>query len=229
MRASAWGIGFDFDHTLGIDNKLERVAFLQLLEPIEADGGAPLGTLDDEIARIDALLIEQRAGHCSIESAVEFFVRERGVSQTDGYVERYKRIAIDAVKEFVVPLPGARTLPVRLRDLDVRYAILTNGWAPLQQHKAERVGFDGPVLVSSEIGAQKPEPQAFATLAKVLGLPADRVWFVGDNPETDVAGAIAAGMRGVWLDAEGAAYPMNSPRPSAVIHSLHEVLALVRP
>jgi len=50
------GVGFDFDHTLGIDNKLERVAFLQLLAPIRDDGGAPLGSLFQESAAIDKLL-----------------------------------------------------------------------------------------------------------------------------------------------------------------------------
>ncbi|MGZ3549021.1 MAG: HAD family hydrolase [Vulcanimicrobiaceae bacterium] len=229
MRASAVGIGFDFDHTLGIDNKLERVAFLRMLELIEADGGAALGTLNDEIARVDALLARQRAGGCTIEAAVEQFARERGASQTQRYVDYYKGIVLEAVTDFVVALPGARTLPARLRDREIRYAILTNGWAPLQQRKGECVGFDGPVLVSGEIGTQKPDPGAFAFLADVLALPPERVWYVGDNPETDVAGAIGAGMRGVWLDAEGLTYPPNGPAPSAVIHSLHEVLALVRP
>ncbi len=33
------GIGFDLDHTLEIDNKLERVAFMRLLELVEEHGG----------------------------------------------------------------------------------------------------------------------------------------------------------------------------------------------
>ena len=229
MRASAVGIGFDFDHTLGIDNKLERVAFLRLLELVEAEGGQIRGTLNDEIANIDALLARQRAGGCTIDEAVDHFVNERGVRATPSYVERYKRMALESVSDFVVALPGARSLPALLRDREIRYAILTNGWAPLQQRKGATVGFDGPILVSSEIGTQKPDPGAFAVLADVLALPQEQVWYVGDNPELDVAGAIAAGMHGVWLDAEGVTYPPNGPAPSAVIHTLHEVLTLVRP
>jgi len=35
-------VAFDVDHTLAIDNKLERVAFLRLLARVVDEGGAPL-------------------------------------------------------------------------------------------------------------------------------------------------------------------------------------------
>ena len=63
MNADArTGIGFDIDHTIAIDNKLERVAFLRLLEIVIDDGGYALGSLDDETRRIDELLVAQRSG-----------------------------------------------------------------------------------------------------------------------------------------------------------------------
>ncbi|MGH8164812.1 MAG: HAD family hydrolase [Rhodanobacteraceae bacterium] len=227
MRARA--LGFDFDHTLGLDNKLERVAFMRLLEPIVADGGAVLGTLHEEILRIDALLARQRSGACSIEEAVDGFVRERGVADASGYADEYKRFALAGVDAFVVPLPGARECCARMRDLKIPHGILTNGWSPLQQRKAARVGFEGPVIASADIGSQKPAAGAFAALVTALGTDAADVAYVGDNPAIDVAGALGAGLRAVWLDAEGDAYPANVARPTAVIHSLHEVLAFVRP
>ena len=66
-------LGFDIDHTLGIDNKLERVAFLRLLDAMCNDGAKSLGTLAQESARIDELLERQRSGVCSIDQAVERF------------------------------------------------------------------------------------------------------------------------------------------------------------
>jgi FMN phosphatase YigB (HAD superfamily) len=199
-----------------------------LIEFIERDGGAPLGALDAEIVRIDELLAHQRAGACTIDDAVERFVRDRGVAPT-GYADEYRRIALASVDAFVVPLPGARDCFEHLRARAVPHAILTNGWAPLQQRKAARIGFGGAVLASSEIGSQKPDAAAFAALAGTLGCAADGIGYIGDNPVVDVAGALAAGMQGIWLDAEGASYPSTVPGPSRVIHSLHEVLALVRP
>lgn len=50
------------------------------------------------------------------------------------------------------------------------------------------------VCVSEEIGAQKPDRQAFGILAERLGVAPDACHFIGDNPEHDVAGARDAGM-----------------------------------
>lgn len=220
-------VGFDFDHTLGLDNKLERVAFLRLLDAACEIGGRCIGTLADEIERIDDLLAKQRSGAFSIEEAVRRFMRERGVAKPDEFIGRYKRMAVEMVDAFVIPEPGVREMLAELRSREVPVAILTNGWSPLQQRKAERVEFEGAVVVSSDLGIQKPEPQAFEALADVLGVGCADVAFVGDSPESDVAGAIRAGMQGVWFDAEGLAYPPELPLPDAVIHTLAELLALV--
>lgn len=212
-------VGFDFDHTLGIDNKLERVAFLRLL--------VPRAPLVEEIEHIDALLVQQRAGAFTIEQAVTRFVTERGVADAAPYVVRYKQMCGDMVETFVIPEPGVRELCEGLRDRAIPYAILTNGWSPLQKRKAEWVGFDGPVIASADIGAQKPAAQAFAALASTLGVPAAEIAFVGDTPETDIAGSQRAGMSGVWYDAQRLAYPPGLPAPSAVIRTLAELLDLV--
>lgn len=220
-------MGFDFDHTLGIDNKLERVAFLRMLDSACEQGGRCIGSLADETARIDALLAEQRAGKFTIEDAVERFVRERGVRDTAGWADEYKRICMEMVHAFVIPEPGVKEMLWTLRERGLRSAILTNGWSPLQQRKAERVGFEGPVVVSADLGVQKPELPAFEALARALEAPLEEIAFVGDTPKSDIAGALAAGMHAVWFDAEGVAYPAELPPPSAVIHSLTELPSLV--
>lgn len=220
-------LGFDFDHTLGIDNKLERVAFLRLSEYAHAGGCRALGTLAQEIRCIDALLVEQRSGALTIEEAVLRFLAERGCTGGDRFVELYKRLALDSVEQFVVPQPDIADVLQALRGRGVPYAILTNGWSPLQERKAQRVSFDGPVIVSSRLRAQKPAAEAFAALARVLGHAAEQVAYVGDSPAADIAGARAAGMTGVWLDAEGVSYPAELAPPSIVIHTLTELLTLV--
>lgn len=222
------GVGFDFDHTLGIDNKLERVAFLRLLELLISAGGKAIGSLDEESRHIDDLLVQQRAGAFTIDEAVEHFCGPR-LPHTDlrPYIHSYKKFALESVEYFVVPFPGVRALLQALRRSGVRTAILTNGWSPLQERKAARVGFEGPVLVSERVGAQKPDPKAFSALVDALGVPLQNTWFVGDNPQTDVAGSIAAGLHGVWLDAEAASYPSDLTPPNRVIHNLDELMDLL--
>lgn len=225
--AAAAGVGFDIDHTIAIDNKLERVAFLRLLETILDDGGRALGSLNDECARIDALLEAQRGGAFTIDEAVRRFARERGVEPQERYVERFRTMAVEMVSDFVIPLPGARRAFEALRARGVAVAVLSNGWNPLQIEKARRAGFTGPVLASGDLGVQKPDRRAFDALLATLGTGAERSWYVGDDPHCDVEGAAGAGLRTVWLDAEGRAYPSGVAPAECTIHSLGEIASCI--
>ena len=220
------GVGFDIDHTLVIDNKLERVAFLHLLERIVARGGQPLGSLATETDHIDALLTFQRGAGCTIDEAVRKFAAERGV-QDALFEEDFRRWALSMVDDFVVADPEARPTIEHLEEAGVRLSVLSNGWNPLQISKARRAGYNGNVIASGDIGVQKPDPRAFAALVSDLGLPPEKCFFVGDTPESDIAGALAFGMRAVWLDHEGKKYPAGAPQPTHIIHSLRELLELV--
>ncbi|MEO6912481.1 MAG: HAD family hydrolase [Candidatus Baltobacteraceae bacterium] len=220
-------MGFDFDHTLGLDNKLERVTFLWLLDLVVARGGHALGTVEQESVTIDKLLEEQRSGAFCIDEAVRRFVDARSSADPAPYIERYRAQALQNVERFVRPLPGCAELLTCLRAREVPVAVLTNGWSPLQSRKAQAVGFTGPVLASDRIGALKPDPRAFAAVQSVLNCPVDRILYVGDNPLADIAGSIAVGMQGVWLDAEGISYPKDIEPPTATIHTLLDLLELV--
>jgi len=84
----------------------------------------------------------------------------------------------------------------------------------------DRVGlaqyFDG-VFSSRDIGAHKPEAAFYGAVLDALRARAvargesapraDEVIMVGDNYANDVAGALAAGLRAVWLNPDGAPWP----------------------
>ncbi|HEY5339392.1 MAG TPA: HAD family hydrolase, partial [Candidatus Aquilonibacter sp.] len=148
------GFGFDLDHTLLVDNHLERLAFLRLLETLTAGGGSPSGDAPQEERAIDDLLARQRAGAFTIEEAVRRFAAGRGVVATPAIVDGYKACALDMAQEFVRAVPGATSTLRALRERGVAVAALTNGWSPLQERKAACIGFEGPVLVSSILGVQ---------------------------------------------------------------------------
>jgi putative hydrolase of the HAD superfamily len=77
------------------------------------------------------------------------------------------------------------------------------------------------LVISSEVGYRKPHPSFFQAACTHLGLPADRVLSVGDDPENDVRGAIRAGMSGLWLD-RGVNRPEELPQVAnltALVHS----------
>ena len=221
------GVGFDLDHTLMIDNKLERVAFLRLLEFLLEIGGRALGSIFDEGNRIDALLAEQRSGAFSIDAAVARFVAERGVEPAPEHAERFRAMACEMVAQFVVPLPGVRATLAALRRRGIAVAVLSNGWNPLQVLKAQRAGFEGPVIASADVGQQKPGARAFEALMRALGTRPQDTWYVGDDPRGDVEGARAIGMHAVWIDDENKAYPPELLPAPYTIHSLPELLDIL--
>jgi putative hydrolase of the HAD superfamily len=56
------------------------------------------------------------------------------------------------------------------------------------------------VFVSSEIGADKPDPEIFRRALKFIHLPADQVLHVGDDPNRDWKAARSAGLAVFELD-----------------------------
>jgi HAD superfamily hydrolase (TIGR01509 family) len=220
------GIGFDFDHTLGSDNALERKAFYAFA----AELGAPLDPHDGVWpSRIEELLEAFRAGEITLEQMVLRFGEAVGVRGADP--ERWRAQCYALVDPLVRPIDGARELLERLRASGIPLAILTNGWSPLQQKKIARALGPGAVkviLVSDQIGAVKPDPAAFAALLDALGVPAERAWYVGDNPRGDIGGALAAGLEAVWFDWEGHTYPPDVPPPTLRIRALRELETLAQ-
>jgi HAD superfamily hydrolase (TIGR01549 family) len=225
--ASEFSIGFDFDHTLGIDNKLERTVALAML----ADHAAAQGIQYDPVAAgaaIDETLAHYRSGDRSIESCIAgFFERFTPGSNVLDVTGQFRDAVVAAAPDHIQALPGATEMLAKLDEMGVPYALLTNGWSPLQEEKARLIGFRGPVFVSERIGVRKPSPDAFGFLAKHFELPYDSIWYVGDDPATDCAGARNLGMTAVWFDWENRSYPGELPKPDHVIHSLDEIPRLV--
>jgi HAD superfamily hydrolase (TIGR01549 family) len=220
-------IGFDFDHTLGVDNGLERKA----MYAYAAELGRPLDP-DDATwrERIDDLLATFRAGEIPMDEMLARFADALSAPQA-ARAERWREICYALVDPLVRPIDHARELIETLRARDVPIAVLTNGWTPLQQKKIARaLGEDVlaamPVLVSDALRAYKPDPAAFDALVRTLGAPRERTWYVGDNPRGDAGGALAAGLRAVWFDWENVSYPQDVPPPTLRIASLRELETL---
>jgi len=84
--------------------------------------------------------------------------------------------------------------------------IVTNGVPDLQREKLAGSGiadqFEASV-VSGELDCGKPEPGIFRHVCGKLGVEPAACVMVGDNPERDIAGAMAAGMASVWVQRGG--------------------------
>ena len=220
-------IGFDFDHTLGVDNGLE----LKALYAYARELGCPQDPRDDVVRkRFEDVLANYRAGNTSMDAMIARFANAIEADFGAAAAARWKEHCYDLVDELVRPIDGARDVLAAFRAHAVPTAILTNGWTPLQQKKIARaLGDDAlgmTILVSDAIGAVKPARAAFDALVAALAVPRERVWYVGDNAFGDAGGALAAGLRAVWFDGENQSYPQDLPPPTLVITALRELSEL---
>lgn len=112
-----------------------------------------------------------------------------------------------------------------LRERGYRVAILANQPA---QRTAElaALGVVAEVMaMSDELGVAKPSPDFFTRAVELLGARPSDVAYVGDRPDNDVAPALAAGMRAVWLRRGpwGAIWD-EAPGAHLVVRSLDELV-----
>ena len=115
------------------------------------------------------------------------------------YADLYERFASpDAWHIF----PDVAPFLNRARQSHIPVAIVSNWDNRLQRlvattPLASHIAF---VLTSAEARSMKPCPQIFMQAAHRLGVPASRIFHIGDSPRDDIDGARAAGLQAVLID-----------------------------
>lgn len=122
------------------------------------------------------------------------------------------------------PFPGTIELLQALRRRRIKTGLITNGDSAMQRSKIAALGIEpllDVIVISSEVGVQKPEPSIFNLTLGELGCTAAEAWFVGDHPDQDVRGATTAGLRAFWIPTGSA--PSDNP-PGTRLRSLRDLL-----
>jgi putative hydrolase of the HAD superfamily len=125
--------------------------------------------------------------------------------------------------------PEAREILERLHGR-VPMAVITNGPDAGQRDKLAFTRLDRYfqlIVVSGEVGLAKPDARIFQHALEALGVGADAAWHIGDNVNTDVAGAKAAGLTAVWLNRDGRDRHEIAVAPDFEIASLAELPGLL--
>lgn len=212
---------FDFDDTLQ-----HRPTALRRYAAFFLDRYAP--TMDDaaRAAATETLIAMNNGGY--VDYATYFSEMPKALGIVDPpeaavLFAEYQRV----FPTFVCLFDDAAATLQALRERGLRVGVVTNG--PLvQQHRKLDVAGIRPlldtVLVSSEEGVQKPDPEIFARAAARLGLSPRQCVFVGDHPINDIEGACAAGMSAVFI-ATRTPDPAHEGVP--VIHTPGEILSVV--
>jgi putative hydrolase of the HAD superfamily len=88
-----------------------------------------------------------------------------------------------------------------LRGRGLNLAIISN-WDDRLRPLLKRLDLDQyfqTIIVSCEAGARKPARQIFESACAALGTEPAGILHVGDSQEMDLKGALAAGLRALWL------------------------------
>jgi putative hydrolase of the HAD superfamily len=137
-----------------------------------------------------------------------------------------------ALNGWAQPYPDAIPTLQWLREHGCRIGLLSNTWWAADWHNADLAThglhpYLDELVYTSDLPHSKPHPEAFRTIARRLGVPAEACVMVGDRPLDDIGGGLGAGMRAV-LKTNGLAVEVPPHvQPTAVIACLSELPPLV--
>lgn len=173
----------------------------------------------------------QRAKAVLRSDQAEAFAAFQRDAMTRVYVDRgacfaawRERLGLDPAQEaeissaFAAAEEDARLFPETAEALasaraHARLALLSNTQS-FDLGLLERLGISEAIRVrglSAELGAAKPEAEAFDALAKKLGLFPGNLAMVGDSWTDDIEGALAAGWTAIWINRAGKPRPDHDP------------------
>ena len=222
-------VSFDVDGTLWDFETVMRRALAEVLKE--------LGKHDPDAARmldVERMIETRERVHNELRYKITDLneIRRRSIAQALSEVGRADYELADRLFEvYIEHRDSGRALfddvlPA-LAELEGRYTLglLSNG-----NSYADRLGIDG--LVSFQVfsqdhgGVEKPDPRLFRIAIEQAGCQPDELVHVGDSLDYDVAGATAAGVRGVWLNRNGGD-PAVTPDRVPQITSLHELTEIL--
>ena len=125
-------------------------------------------------------------------------------------------------------LEGAEEL---VRYLAKKYplTVVTNGFVEVQYEKFDKSGLRdcfAHIVLSEEVGCQKPNPRIFEEALRMNGLQAEDVVMIGDSWNSDIQGAINAGIDQIWIRKSKDPLP-EGQSATYLVQSLSEVMEIL--
>ena len=125
-------------------------------------------------------------------------------------------------------LEGAEEL---VRYLAAKYplTVVTNGFVEVQYEKFDKSGLRdcfAHIVLSEEVGCQKPNPRIFEEALRMNDLSAEDVVMIGDSWNSDIQGAINAGIDQIWIRKSKDPLP-EGQSATYLVQSLSEVMEIL--
>jgi HAD superfamily hydrolase (TIGR01509 family) len=185
------------------------------------------------LGEIDGLVASREAWRRSLEACGCY-----DASVVELAFSNHSRMARDAFR----PYPDVRSFLEYATEHGLRLGLVTNGPSDLQRDKIDALGlrrYISAVVISGEHGVAKPDPAIFQVALDALAVDPADAWCVGDSLDTDITGALSAGMTALWLNRGGpsrlgfgvaAEQPLvdSTVVPHAELESMSELIDLLR-
>lgn len=189
---------FDFDGTISNRSQNAYGVFDDYLRPYFKD----LSDLEFE-AVLQDFLTDDMNGTVNCKFRIPPFINKYKDYLPENFEEEFVAYYYEYMWKYCVLKP--ETISV-LKELKGKYkmAILSNGQSKSQHDKISNMHIDEyfeEILVSGDIGINKPNKEIFEYMANKLGVKCEECAFVGDVFSSDIIGAIRANMVPVWLQA----------------------------
>jgi putative hydrolase of the HAD superfamily len=125
---------------------------------------------------------------------------------------------------------GAHELMDYLKRKGYRMHMTSNGFHEVQYKKLEACGlkdyFD-TIILSEDAGVNKPSPLYFDYALKMSGAEKASTLMIGDNLQTDIHGALNAGIDALLFNRWGVNADGANPRPTFVVDCLLKIKELL--
>lgn len=194
---------FDLDYTLAVTARDRQ----QLLDEATERTGVPTIDRDEYLDTHDETDAD--------ETRAPIF--DRLLDDPDADPEAVATAYREAIADALEPIPGAEAMLRALRE-EYLLGLLTDGPELAQATKIDDLGwrdlFDA-VVITGRLPAGKPDSRTFERVCADLGVDPTEAVYVGDRPETDVAGATAVGMRAIQVTFPGG--PATNPDAVATV------------
>ena len=115
-----------------------------------------------------------------------------------------------------------------LRERAIRLGIITNGPTGLQNATTDTLNirqYMDCVVVSETVGIEKPDARIYEVALNTINQSVKDVWFVGDNPATDLLGGYRLGMTTVWIQGHHE-WNDESFQADYIVDNISEILPL---
>ena len=222
-------VTFDLDDTLWpvdpVINHANQKMFAWLAEHAP-DFMARYQTIDLPKLRAQVLAKQPEIEHSV--TLIRLAQLEQGLSQTGYQGQELQRLVQESFQVFLAArqevsfFDHALDMLAELKAQGYLLGALSNGNADYQ-----RVGLSELMTFhfkADEVGFMKPHPAMFEQMLEHTGLAANEVVHVGDNPDHDVVGAQALGIKTVWVNLTNATTEIQADAEVTALNQLPDTI-----